>query len=196
MLHLGKIHVLECPVSLAEWLRQADDMITWYSSALHMLDLSKSHVLYRPKPQCQIVASAHGPRHYTHHASTWVQLSFLLSLVPPDRWPCQRIFLVSRLVEQVHEDSSALHMRSSFLPTRVCLSQRVPRRSIDLLISKWNFDCPVSALMCVMPEHSQSTWTTLRMNAVSVAVLACRIAHIGGHGIYIVPKTRPRDDSG
>ena len=47
-------------------------------------------------------ASAHDPRHHTHHASTWVQLSFLLGPVPPDRWPCQRIYLVSRLTEQAH----------------------------------------------------------------------------------------------
>ena len=50
---------------------------------------------------------------------------FLLSPVPPDRWPCQRIFLVSRLTEQAHEDSSALHMRSSrtwtqLSPVHVC----------------------------------------------------------------------------
>ena len=63
--------------------------------------------------------------HVSHHASTWVQLMLLLGLVPPDRWPCQRIFLVSRLIEQAHEDSSALHMRSSrtwiqLSPVHVC----------------------------------------------------------------------------
>ena len=71
-----------------------------HGTALHSTCYTSANFTCLVVP-CQLCVSSWSSSSHTS-CQHMVQLSFLLGPVPPDRWPCQRIYLVSRLTEQAH----------------------------------------------------------------------------------------------